>query len=57
MNHLKRYLECESGATAIEYGLIAVIVSISIVAAATGIGDQLVVVFERIAMTLRDAVT
>ena len=49
---LKRYLECESGATAIEYALIAGIVSIAIVAGATGIGNELEDVFNRIAAAI-----
>jgi pilus assembly protein Flp/PilA len=35
---ISRFLQDESGATAIEYGLIAALISITIIAAATSIG-------------------
>lgn len=36
-----RFLKDESGATAIEYGLIAALISVVIVGAVSGIGDNL----------------
>ncbi|MCF6302065.1 MAG: Flp family type IVb pilin, partial [Devosiaceae bacterium] len=38
MNIVKRFLNDESGATAIEYGLIAALISVGIIAAATTMG-------------------
>ena len=38
---LKRYLKNESGATAIEYGLLAALIAVAIAAGASSIGDQL----------------
>ncbi len=41
MNIVKRFLNDESGATAIEYGLIAALISVGIIAAATTMGNGL----------------
>ena len=41
MKTLVRFLKNESGATAIEYGLIAALISIGIIAGATAIGTTL----------------
>ena len=38
---LKRFIEDESGATAIEYGLIVALIAIAIIAAMQGIGGNL----------------
>ena len=49
---IKRFINDTSGATAIEYGLIAGMVSIVIVAALTLLGPQLASVFEAITEAL-----
>ncbi|MDC9823223.1 Flp family type IVb pilin [Devosia sp. ZB163] len=41
MNTLARFANDESGATAIEYGLIAALIAVGIIAAATLLGDSL----------------
>ena len=41
MQMLKRFLKDESGATAIEYGLIAALVSVVIITAVATLGDNL----------------
>ncbi len=41
MKIVNRFLNDESGATAIEYGLIAALISVGIIAAATTLGDGL----------------
>ncbi len=41
MNIVKRFMNDESGATAIEYGLIAALISVGIIAAATTMGNGL----------------
>ncbi|GHC67740.1 Flp family type IVb pilin [Limoniibacter endophyticus] len=41
MNFLQKFLKDESGATAIEYGLIAALVSVAIIGAVTTLGDKL----------------
>ena len=38
----------EDGVTAIEYGLIAALIAVVIIVSVTAVGDQLVLVFERI---------
>ena len=40
-HHIKQFLRNESGATAIEYGLIAAGISIAIVAVVNGLGTKL----------------
>lgn len=49
MNTVKRFLNDESGATAIEYGLIAALISIGIITAATTIGTDIKAVFTKVA--------
>lgn len=49
INHL---IQDESGATAIEYGLIAALVSVAIIAALTLLGTNLSALFEEIANTV-----
>ncbi|MDF1634283.1 Flp family type IVb pilin [Mycoplana sp. MJR14] len=44
-----RFLKDESGATAIEYGLIAALISVAIITAATTLGDNLSTTFDTIA--------
>jgi pilus assembly protein Flp/PilA len=41
MNKLRAFLKDESGATAIEYGLIAACISVAIVAVVQGVGTKL----------------
>ena len=41
----KRFLKCKSGATAIEYGLIAGFIGLSIIIVATQIGTELIGIF------------
>ena len=50
-----RFLKDESGATAIEYGLIAALISVAIVAGATLIGGELETTFDGIANDLKAA--
>ena len=40
-NFMKRFLKDESGATAIEYGLIAALIAVTIIAAVTSLGKEL----------------
>ncbi len=41
MNLIKRFLREESGATAIEYGLIAALIAVVIIAAVTSVGTNM----------------
>lgn len=49
---LKRFIQDEEGVTAIEYGLIAALIAIVIIASVTAVGQNLVLVFQNIADTL-----
>ena len=40
-NFVTRFIKDESGATAIEYGLIAALISVGIIAAATALGNNI----------------
>lgn len=51
MNIFARFAQDESGATAIEYGLIAALISVGIIGVVTAIGGNLQSVFG----TIRDA--
>jgi pilus assembly protein Flp/PilA len=50
----RRFLRDEEGATAIEYGLIAALISVVIIAAVSAVGTQLDITFEDIAACLGD---
>lgn len=48
-NLFARFVNDESGATAIEYGLIAALISIAIITAATTLGSNLSNTFQKVA--------
>jgi len=52
MKNLSRFFADESGATAIEYGLIAALISVVIIGAVTLIGTNLNTRFSTVASTL-----
>ncbi len=53
MKHfISRYVKDESGATAIEYGLIATMISIVVIATLNAVGSGLNTVFNQIASNL-----
>jgi pilus assembly protein Flp/PilA len=52
LNTLSRFLNDESGATAIEYGLIAALIAVGIIAAATTLGGGLSSLFNKISTKL-----
>ena len=54
---LKRFLADQSGATAIEYALIAVLVAIAIIGAVTALGSSLKSIFDTVASTVNIAAT
>ncbi|VAW46975.1 Flp pilus assembly protein, pilin Flp [hydrothermal vent metagenome] len=56
MKTLKNFINDESGATAIEYGLIAALIGVGIIVAATALGGSLTDLFDNIAGTLDDAI-
>ena len=49
------FLKDESGATAIEYGLIAALISVALITGATALGDALDAKFSSIATTISTA--
>ena len=55
MNTIARFANDESGATAIEYGLIAALIAVGIIAAATTLGGSLSQLFNRISSHLNTA--
>jgi len=48
-NHIERFVKDESGATAIEYGLIAALIAVVIITAVTSVGTNLSGTFNTIA--------
>ena len=48
----QRFLKDENGATAIEYGLIAALISVVIIGAATAVGTSLSTTFNSVATAL-----
>jgi pilus assembly protein Flp/PilA len=52
----ERFIKDESGATAIEYGLLAALVALAIIAGATTLGTQLNAVFNESADRLESAI-
>ena len=55
MQLVRRHINDESGATAIEYGLIAGLVAVAIIAALTALGDSLDNLFSGVAGTVTAA--
>lgn len=52
MNTVARFVNDESGATAIEYGLIAALIAVGIIVAATALGGSLSTLFTGISSKL-----
>lgn len=57
MNMFKRFLKDESGATAIEYGLIAALIAVTIIAGARLVGTELASTFTDVSTELSSAGT
>lgn len=55
LRYIKRFLRDEDGATAIEYGLIAALIAVAIIAGAGTIGGNLTRVFDGIGAKLEDS--
>ena len=54
-NLFTRFIEDESGATAIEYGLIAALISVGIIAGAKVIGTEVSTTFNEVGADLKGA--
>jgi len=57
MNHIKRFVRDEEGATALEYGLLAALIAAAIVASTQALGTQVISTFDGIATAMGNAVT
>ena len=55
LTSLRKLVQDESGATAIEYGLIAALVAVAIIFALSQLGDSLTGIFERVSTQLDTA--
>jgi pilus assembly protein Flp/PilA len=53
MTHLRKFVRDESGATAIEYGLIAAGIAVAIIAAVQGLGTKLTSTFTSVEGALK----
>ena len=53
INKLRAFVKCESGATAIKYGLIAAGISVAIIAVVNGLGTKLNTKFTSISTQLK----
>jgi len=53
MTHIMRFVRDESGATAIEYGLIAALIAVVIIGAVTTVGTNLSTTFTSIAGNIK----
>lgn len=49
---MKRFVRDEEGVTAIEYGLIAALIAVVIIASVDAVGDALIVIFNKVAVAL-----
>jgi len=52
---IERFMKDESGATAIEYGLIAALISVALITGATTLGDTLNNQFQELSNKMNDA--
>ncbi|MGH6960642.1 MAG: Flp family type IVb pilin [Dongiaceae bacterium] len=55
LKSIKMFAKDESGATAIEYGLIAALVAVGLIAALTALGSSLQTIFYKVSSTLSAA--
>ncbi len=55
LTKLMFFLKDDSGATAIEYGLIAALIAVAAIAAMTAVGNSLVLIFNTVATELSTA--
>ena len=53
MNIISRFIRDESGATAIEYGLIAALIAVVIITGVTAVGTKLSTTFNNMSTTLK----
>jgi len=54
-NIMKRFVKDESGATAIEYGLIAALIAVGIIVSAQALGSQIAATFAQVTAAMAGA--
>ena len=54
-NGIARFAKCESGSTAIEYGLIAALIGVAIITVVSNVGTQINTTFESVEKGLKKA--
>ncbi|CAL9914300.1 pilus assembly protein Flp/PilA [Candidatus Liberibacter solanacearum] len=52
INIIRKFLQDESGATAIEYGLLAALIAVAIIGAVTALGTKLSATFKKVTDSL-----
>lgn len=57
VHSIQQFVRDEEGVTAIEYGLIAALIAVTIILSATAVGTELVAVFTKISTELGNAIT
>lgn len=55
MNAIKKFMQDEEGAAAVEYGLLAALIAVVIIGAVTVVGDRLCATFNTVAVKLGGA--
>jgi pilus assembly protein Flp/PilA len=55
VHSIQQFVRDEEGVTAIEYGLIAALIAVTIIISVTAVGDQLVLVFSKVQTELAAA--
>ena len=55
VHSIQQFVRDEEGVTAIEYGLIAALIAVTIILSVTAVGDQLVLVFNKVQTELAAA--
>lgn len=55
MTMLRKFWEDESGATAIEYGLLAALIAVAAIVALESVGNELTTTFSTVSTTMSDA--
>ena len=55
MNNVKRFMHDEEGVTAIEYGLIAALIAVGIIASVTTVREALIATFTSVATAMTGA--
>ena len=55
MNAIKKFMQDEEGAAAVEYGLLAALIAVVIIGAVTVVGDRLCATFNTVATNLGGA--